>query len=490
MFLEIALFASVACLVHWIQWRGFFSGQKHPPSFYGFPLVGILPFFLFHKNQVKLARTTAMKYGPVFRFRLGNTETIMVNGSETVKEALRNDDLLGRPPIGPFKLLANLFKAQPFSMLECERWRSLRNWSVQALRELGFGKTPQMEGKIQDEVSVFLDELSSTKGAPYDPNSTLLASVSNNISTLIFGDRLPYDHPRRRSLNDFLKKVASSASYLTLFSFAPSLLKIFTIFKIKSVENFVNAAKATSEIFDEEFRAHEKTYIETDKRDLMDHSIAHLRANSELLSEQTTRGSCLAFFGAGSNTARITVEYLLQLLAYYPQLQEQMHQEVIREIGYSRLPSWSDHGKLHLLNAFIAERMRIFPIVPFGLFRRALRDTKIRGYDVAKGSMVIYNVASAHFDPTVFENPEEFNPGRFLDADGNFVQSPDVLSFAIGKRACPGETFAVFEIFLYAAAIIQRFRIEPAQGQDVRLTEATEFFSEAIPQQLRFISRV
>lgn len=32
----------------------------------------------------------------------------MVNGSEAVKEMLKNDDLLGRPSVGPFELLADL----------------------------------------------------------------------------------------------------------------------------------------------------------------------------------------------------------------------------------------------------------------------------------------------------------------------------------------------------------------------------------------------
>lgn len=35
----------------------------------------------------------------------------MVNGSEAVKEALKNDDFLGRPTVGPFELLGKLVNA-------------------------------------------------------------------------------------------------------------------------------------------------------------------------------------------------------------------------------------------------------------------------------------------------------------------------------------------------------------------------------------------
>ncbi|XP_003747005.1 cytochrome P450 2C29 [Galendromus occidentalis] len=489
MWLEIGLFLGVACLVHWIQWRGFLSNQKHPPSFYGLPLFGTVPYLFFRKNLVQLARDTAAEYGPVFRFRLGRTDAIMVNGSELVKEVLKSDDFLGRPPFGAIEYSSKLTKAHPFVSMENERWKSGRNASVQALRELGFGKTPLMEGKIQDEVSVFLDELSAANGSPYDPNSTALASISNNIATLVFGDRLPYDHPKRRCLNDFLQTFLKAASVLNVTTSVPFLTDICAFLKIRVVDDFVTSARATSEILDEEIRTHEMNFTESDKRDFMDHLIAHMRANSGLFSEATSRGSCIAFFAAGSTTTATTVEYLLQCLAAYPQLQARLHQEVTRELGVSRLPVWADHGKLHLVNAFISETMRIFPVVPFGLLRRALRDTKIRGFDVAKGTTIIYNLASANFDPTVFENPKEFNPGRFLNKNGEFVQSPDVLSFAVGKRACPGETFANFQVFLYAAAIIQRFRIEPAEGQNIQLAEADGFFPEAIPQKLRFIHR-
>lgn len=183
-------------------------------------------------------------------------------------------------------------------------------------------------------------------------------------------------------------------------------------------------------------------------------------------SDEVVKGTCLGFFGAGSNTTRIAVEYLLQLCAAYPQLQEQLYQEIILNVGGSRLPCWSDKDNLHLVNAFIQERHRTFSIAPLGVFRkyatlreyifnllffsncglldykysyyiffgydRALRDTKIAGYDVPRGSVVIYNIDSVHQDSTLFTNPEQFNPGRFIDADGKFIPSNNVIPFAIG----------------------------------------------------------
>ena len=41
-----------------------------------------------------------------------------------------------------------------------------------------------------------------------------------------------------------------------------------------------------------------------------------------------------------------------------------------------------------------------------------------------------------------FENPNVFNPSRFINEEGKFVPSSKVFFFGLGKRRCPGEIFA------------------------------------------------
>jgi len=36
-----------------------------------------------------------------------------------------------------------------------------------------------------------------------------------------------------------------------------------------------------------------------------------------------------------------------------------------------------------------------------------------------------------------------------------------VLAFSVGRRRCPGENVAKMELFIFIAAIVQSFRIEP-----------------------------
>lgn len=44
------------------------------------------------------------------------------------------------------------------------------------------------------------------------------------------------------------------------------------------------------------------------------------------------------------------------------------------------------------------------------------------------------NLASVLYDPECWETPHQFNPGHFLDKDGNFVANEAFLPFSAGIR--------------------------------------------------------
>lgn len=50
-----------------------------------------------------------------------------------------------------------------------------------------------------------------------------------------------------------------------------------------------------------------------------------------------------------------------------------------------------------------------------------------------QGTIVLPNIASSLYDPEHWETPRQFNPGHFLDKDGNFVSQEAFLPFSIGK---------------------------------------------------------
>lgn len=57
---------------------------------------------------------------------------------------------------------------------------------------------------------------------------------------------------------------------------------------------------------------------------------------------------------------------------------------------------------------------------------------EFKGYTIPKGTVILPNLWSVHRDPTVWENPDDFNPSRFLDEQGQLLRKEYFIPFGIG----------------------------------------------------------
>ncbi|KAE8811092.1 cytochrome P450 [Hordeum vulgare] len=83
-------------------------------------------------------------------------------------------------------------------------------------------------------------------------------------------------------------------------------------------------------------------------------------------------------------------------------------------------------------------------------------DSKVGGYNVPSGTMLMVNAYAFHREPAAWERPLEFVPERFEDdkAKGRFM-----IPFGMGRRRCPGETLALRTIGMLLATLLQCFDI-------------------------------
>ena len=76
--------------------------------------------------------------------------------------------------------------------------------------------------------------------------------------------------------------------------------------------------------------------------------------------------------------------------------------------------------------------------------------------------MIFANILHVHFDQTYWENPEVFNPSRFIDEKSQtFKTNERLIPFSIGKRYCLGQSLAEKEYFLFFVGLLQKFEFQP-----------------------------
>lgn len=70
--------------------------------------------------------------------------------------------------------------------------------------------------------------------------------------------------------------------------------------------------------------------------------------------------------------------------------------------------------------------------------------------------MVLVNMWAISHDPELFEDPETFNPERFLDSEGKVRLLPS-YPFGLGRRMCPGDQFAIQTLMVGLSKLIWAF---------------------------------
>ena len=117
-------------------------------------------------------------------------------------------------------------------------------------------------------------------------------------------------------------------------------------------------------------------------------------------------------------------------------------------------------------------------------------DVKWEGFTLPKGCTILFNLDSILQDPEIFENPEQFNPERFLDVSGRVVRPKGFVPFGTGRRVCPGEKLSWMEMFLFLTVLMQNFNFVPKEiGELPSLIGAVTLGRFPRPFEIRAIPR-
>lgn len=177
----------------------------------------------------------------------------------------------------------------------------------------------------------------------------------------------------------------------------------------------------------------------------------------------------------GTESSAVTVEWAISELLRKPEIFAKATEELDRVIGRERWVEEKDIANLPYIEAIAKETMRLHPVAPMLVPRLSREDCQIAGYDIPKGTRTLVNVWTIGRDPTIWDNPNEFVPERFIGSSVD-VKGHDfeLLPFGSGRRMCPGYPLGIKVIHASLSNVLHGFTWKlPAnmRKQDVNMDE-------------------
>ena len=206
----------------------------------------------------------------------------------------------------------------------------------------------------------------------------------------------------------------------------------------------------------EERRTHQQ-----DRGDLFSHMV-FVEDEQGRMSDTQLRDEAMTLIFAGHETTAHALTWTWYLLAKNPDKLAKMREELARVLQGQR-PTVEDLPNLPYLEQVVKESLRLYPSV-WAFARQAQRDLVIEGYEIKKGQTITISHIAAGRNPKYYDNPMEFRPERWTREFERGLPRGAYTPFAAGPRVCLGKQFAMMEMRMILATLIQRVEPNLAEG--------------------------
>lgn len=282
-------------------------------------------------------------------------------------------------------------------------------------------------------------------GSVIEANDEMSALTLDVVSHALFSTDLASGSARMRD------SIAWFQSGMTVLAGLGFLLTDHTIRRIKS------AVRGRLEAIDAPIqqvlnaRREDRT---APRDDLVGLLMAARDEDGSVLSDAEIRDELATFMLAGHETTAVALGWTLALLSAHPAIRDRLEDEV------DSVPEdVTDPEKLPWTGAVVSESMRLYPPA-WTIERDAIGDDEIGGVRITAGSTVATPPFLIHRHRATWDNPEGFDPRRFLPGAAPDRHRYAYLPFGGGRRACIGAAFAQLEAVLLLAAITRRYRLD------------------------------
>jgi len=176
--------------------------------------------------------------------------------------------------------------------------------------------------------------------------------------------------------------------------------------------------------------------------------------DGQRLSDDELVSHTFSLYSAGHETVSNALAWTFFLLDQHPEALAALLNELDGTL-HGEAPTLEQLRELPLLDAVIKESLRMLPPVSMKM-RIAAEPCELGGYALPKGAIVYYSPFVTHRRPELYEEPDRFQPQRWLTLKRSTYE---YLPFAAGPHRCIGADFAMLELKVVLALLLQRYRL-------------------------------
>ncbi|KAJ4731748.1 cytochrome P450 family 71 polypeptide [Rhynchospora pubera] len=456
-------------------------GPKPWPIIGNLNLMGALP----HQSIHELSK----KYGPLMYLRFGSFPVVIGSSVELAKYFLKTHDVLftDRPKTAAGKYTTYNCLDITWSQYGAY-WRQARKI---CLVELFSPKRLVSYEYIRvDEMHNLLGELFRSSGKVVMLKDFMSTFSLNVISRMVLGKRYLDKSEGTIVPPEEFKRMLDE---LFLLNGVLNIGDLIPWLNFLDLQGYIKRMKTLSKKFDRilehvldehnDRRLHEgENFVARDMVDVL-LQLADDPTLEVKLERDGIKGFIQDLIAGGTESSAVTVEWAFSELLKRPKIFNKATEELDRVIGQNRWVEEKDIHNLPYIEAIIKETMRLHPVAPMLAPRLSREDATFNGYDIPKGTRVLVNVWTIGRDPTIWDNPNEFWPERFIgksiDVKG---QDFELLPFGSGRRMCPGYSLGLKMIQMSIANLLHGFKWRLPDGVKEADLSMEEIFGLSTPK--------